>query len=118
MPENSKIEWNRSMIRMLRDIPHTSHRISKLQSEMSEILILDDYDPKGNSYCGTFREVGGIVYQLAKGYGKDRRAKEMAMVEAYFQREHNNKYARTMRVIYGPSKGTWACYVSLCNRGE
>jgi hypothetical protein len=143
-PENdqriAKIEWNKGLIRKLRDIPHTGRNISNLQNEIlvlqNEIIvaeafmknpnlsnedyykILDNYDRKGNSYCGTFREVGGIVYQLAQSYGKDRRAKEMAMAEAYFQRQCNNKYARAMRVIHGPSMGRWACYVSMCNRGE
>tara|TARA_Y100000401_G_scaffold108954_1_gene104696 strand:+ start:25 stop:333 length:309 start_codon:yes stop_codon:yes gene_type:complete len=79
---------------------------------------LPDYDSKGNSFCGTYREVGGIVYELALGYGKDSRAKELAKVEAYFHREINNKYARAMRVIHGPARGSWACYVSMCNRGD
>ena len=83
------------------------------QPENAEI-----YDEKGNSYCGTYREVGGIVYEIAQGYGHNDKAKSQAWLEAYFQREHNNKYARVMRVIHGSSKGAWACYVSLCNRGE
>lgn len=75
-------------------------------------------DLKGNSLCGTFREVGGIVYQLEVAYGTSDDAKAQAMVEAYFQRECNNKYARAMKILYGDYKGTWACYVSLCTRGE
>ena len=76
------------------------------------------YDEKGNSFCGTYREVGGIVYEIGQGYGTGEDAKAQAMVEAHFQRECNNKYARAMKVIHGDYKGTWAIYVSLCNRGE
>ena len=79
---------------------------------------LPDSDSTGNSFCGTYREVAGIVYEIGQGYGTGEDAKVQAMVEAYFQRECNNKYARAMRVIHGDFKGTWACYVSLCNRGE
>ena len=78
----------------------------------------EEYDRKGNSYCGTLREVAGIVYELGQGYGTGEDAKAQAMVEAHFQRECNNKYARAMKILYGDYKGTWACYVSLCNRGE
>jgi len=77
----------------------------------------EEYDRKGNSYCGTYREVAGIVYEIAQGYGSDDDAKAQATVEAYFQRL-GSKYARAMKVIHGDYKGTWACYVSLCNRGE
>jgi len=76
------------------------------------------YDEKSNSLCGTYREVAGIVYEIAQGYGSGEDAKAYAMVEAHFQRECNNKYARAMRVIHGDSKGSWACYVSMCDRGE
>lgn len=79
---------------------------------------LQHYDQKGNSLDGDIREVAGIVYEIGQGYGSGEDAKAHAMVEAHFQRECNNKYARAMRVIHGDFKGTWACYVSLCNRGE
>ena len=62
---------------------------------------------------GTDREVSGIVYELVHVY-PDR---DTAKMQAYFYRL-NGKYARSMKVLVGPSKGKWGTYASYVNRGD
>ena len=63
----------------------------------------------------TDREVAGITYKMMHCYGDDR---EMAKIEAYFQRIGGKKWARPMKVQGGDFKGQWACYVSYANKGD
>ena len=66
----------------------------------------------------TDREVGGIVYHISKVYDADEVGKERAQIEAYFERQTWNRFARPMRVKVGPHKGKWACFVSYVKRGD
>ena len=70
----------------------------------------DEYD--------TDREVSGILYRVTQVYPDTPEGKELARIECYFERTMNNKFARPMRVLGGPSKGKWGAYVSTLRRDD
>ena len=73
-------------------------------------MTFDDYD--------TDREVAGICYRLTLTFAPTPEGKAQAQREAYFERWNHNRFSRAMRVLEGPNKGHWGCFVSYCRRGE